>query len=188
MLFFHFGWAKPVPVSSRYLKNPRRDLAVISLAGPLSNFLMSFLSAFVYLSLFAIFRNVEFTNEITLSIVQNTILFFELFHLINLGIALFNLIPIPPLDGSKILGILLPPRLYFNIMKHERVIYYVLLGWLFLGDRASYFLLSSPIIASNPILAAIARFLSLSGMLGSAITAISDVMVGILRLIPFLNF
>jgi len=126
-----------------------RDFAIISFAGPLSNFIMSFLSAFVYLSLYAIFRNVEFTNEITLSIAENTILFFRLFHLINLGIAIFNLIPVPPLDGSRILGLILPPRIYYNIMRHERVIYYVMLGWLFLGDGVSRFLLSSPIVAAK---------------------------------------
>ena len=188
MLFFHFGWAKPVPVSLRHLKNPRRDFAIISFAGPLSNFIMSFLSAFVYLSLYAIFRNVEFTNEMTLSIVENTILFFKLFHLINLGIAIFNLIPVPPLDGSRILGLILPPRIYYNIMRHERVIYYVMLGWLFLGDGVSHFLLSLPIVAANPILSAIASFLSLSNMLGGAIGAISDAIIWVLKLIPFLNF
>ena len=188
MIFFHFGWAKPVPVNSRYLRNPRRDLAIISFAGPLSNFILSFFAAFIYLSLYAIFRNVSFSNEITLSIVENTILFFQLFHLINLGIALFNLIPIPPLDGSRILGLILPPKIYFKVMSYERVIYYALLGWLFLGDRVSYFLLSSPIVASNPVLTAIARILSLSDMLGEAISAISEAMIWLLRLIPFLNF
>ena len=133
MIFFHFGWAKPVPVNSRYLRNPRRDLAIISFAGPLSNFILSFFAAFIYLSLYAIFRNVSFSNEITLSIVENTILFFQLFHLINLGIALFNLIPIPPLDGSRIFLVLLPTHLYFKIMRYERYISLALMIALFLG-------------------------------------------------------
>ncbi len=188
MLLFHFGWAKPVPINSRYLKNPKRDFAFIALAGPLSNLIMSFVSAFIYLAFYAAVKNVEFTNEFLFAIVDNTLDFFWIFHLINLGIAIFNLIPIPPLDGSRILSVILPSRIYFGIMRYERTIYYILLGWLFLGDYVSSFLLSLPLVSSNPILSAIASFISLSDMLGLAINALSSAIIRLLQLIPFLKF
>lgn len=187
MLIFHFGWARPVPVSSRYLKNPKRDLAVISLAGPLSNIILSVFSAFVYLLTYALLKDVSFPNSFLLAVAQNTLDFFMIFHLINIGIAIFNLIPIPPLDGSKILGVLLPPRAYYNYMKHERTIYFILLGWLLLGSYASDILLRIPLISSNPILSAIARILSLSDLLGYAINAISGWIFKLFQLIPFLR-
>lgn len=186
MVFFHIGWAKPVPVNSRYLKKPRRDLALISLAGPLSNLVMAFISALVVLILNAVFSSISFGSEFLLSAAKNTVTFFLIFHTVNIGIAIFNLIPIPPLDGSKILGVILPPKMFFSYMRHERTLYYVLLGWLLLGNIASDFLLSIPAIYSSPVLSVIATLISLSNILGYAIGAISDLMMNFWQLIPFL--
>ena len=171
MLFFNFGWAKPVPINTRYLNNPKRDFAIVALAGPASNIVIAFFTVPVYLSLFAIFKDVAFKGAFALAFVQNVL----------------NLIPIPPLDGSRILNVVLPAKTYFAIMKYEKTIYYVLLGWLLLGERVVSFLLSIPLIAMNPILAAIVRIFSLSGILGSIMSFISSLIFNLWQLIPFLN-
>lgn len=99
LLFFGFGWGKPVPYDHFNLKNPRRDSALISLAGPVSNFILAFL-----LSL--ILKLSNFLPHLALSTIGN----FFLIPMINLNLILgiFNLIPIHPLDGFKIVGGILP--------------------------------------------------------------------------------
>ena len=187
MLLFRIGWARPVPVNSRYLQKPRRDLAIISFAGPLSNLIMAIVSAFIFRLIYALLRDVTFPNDLLLSIAQNTLNFFSIFHSVNVGIAIFNLIPIPPLDGSRILGIILPSRIYYRIMQYERIIYFALLAWLFLGDFVSDYLLTLPMIANNPLLAISASLLSLSNILNYAITAVSNLIYMLVDLIPFLR-
>ena len=186
MLIFHFGWAKPVPINARYFKKPKRDFAIVAMAGPLSNLIISFFSAFIYLLMSALLRKTGYSNEILYNVILNTGLFFYLFHVINLGIAIFNLIPIPPLDGSRILNVILPEKTYFKIMKHERTIYYVMLGWLLLGDYVYSFLMSVSFSAANPILAAVAKIISLSEILGLAIDGLSSLILKFWQLIPFL--
>ncbi len=187
MLIFGFGWAKPVPVNARYLEKPRRDMAIIALAGPLSNLVMAIIAAFAYRLIYALLRGVNFPNDFLLAAAQSTVDFFYIFHSVNVGIAIFNLLPIPPLDGSRILGIILPPRVYYNIMRYERIIYYVLLGWLFLGDPISDYLLSLPVIAANPLLYIGATLISLSNILSYAISAVSTLIFMLTDLIPFLR-
>ena len=188
MVFFHFGWAKPVPINPRYFKNPKRDFALVAMAGPLSNVILSFFSAFLYLLLNRIFSEISFSSEFLLQLATNTIIFVYIFHTINLGLGLFNLIPIPPLDGSRILTAILPAKLYFGIMKHERKIYFALIAWLFLGSYLSSFLLTIPTVSATPILRGIAEALSLSSMLGKLISLISSLMIKFWQLIPFLKF
>lgn len=186
MLLFHFGWAKPVPINARNFKNPRRGFAISALAGPAINLVISFFSALVYLVLLKIFSGITYADSFTLTLAENTVLFFYLLHLINLGIAIFNLLPVPPLDGSRILGLLLPPKHYFAIMRHERTIYYVLLGWLLVGDFISDALLTLSFVASNPVATIIATALSLSNILGFAISGLSSLMLNFWSLIPFI--
>lgn len=125
LLFFRFGWAKPVMVDSRYLKNPKRDMAIISLAGPLSNFLLAFLSSFLYVLLMPY----AFRSQILYIIFQMV----QYLFLINIGLGIFNLIPIPPLDGSKILYSFLPNRIIYKIQPYERYIQLVLILLLLIG-------------------------------------------------------
>ena len=75
LVFFHFGWAKPVPINPRNFKNPKRDFALVALAGPLSNLIFAFLSALLYLLVYALFKDVKFSSEFVFSIVNNTLNF-----------------------------------------------------------------------------------------------------------------
>lgn len=191
MLVFHFGWAKPVPITPRNFKNPRRGFAISALAGPAINLVISFFSAFAYLLLLSIFSSAfsrgGIPSALAFSFAENSILFFYLLHIINLGIAIFNLLPIPPLDGSRILGLLLPPKQYFAIMRHEKTIYYVMLGWLLVGDVLSGIVLSLPGASGNIVLKLFANILSLSNLLGLAIDKISVLIQNFwLLLLPFI--
>lgn len=187
MIFFHFGWAKPVPINARNFKKPKRDFALCALAGPLTNLVFAFIFAFIYLLMFALLRDVVFTSDFLFALVENLLLFVYLFHIINIGIGIFNLIPIPPLDGSRILNVVLPPKYYFGIMRYERKIYLGLIVWLAFGDFAKRALLSFSLVASNPVLAFIAGLLSLSDILGALFSVISDAMMNFWQLIPFLK-
>lgn len=122
MLLFRFGWAKPVPIDTRYFKKPRRDIALSALAGPVSNFLLAFIGVLLQAVFFKIFASFPPTSERGFYVYQITALFFELFISMNVGLGLFNLIPCPPLDGSRIFYTFLPPKYYFGVMKYERYI------------------------------------------------------------------
>lgn len=121
LLLFGFGWAKPVMINPRYFKKPKRDLALVSLAGPLSNFIMAFLGLVVF-KILTMAHLLYYGNVISELIVQiiTTVVF------LNIGLGVFNLLPIPPLDGSKILLPLLPTKLFVDIMRYEH------LGWIIL--------------------------------------------------------
>lgn len=187
MLLFHFGWAKPVPVDLRNFKKPKRDFAITALAGPLSNLIFSVISAFLYLLTFKLFSGVTTDSPFIFALMQNTVKFLYILHAVNIGLAIFNLIPIPPLDGSRLLAVILPERLYYKLLDNERKIYFALLGWLLLGDIVKGALLSVPFIAANPILSFIAGIFSLSDMIGFAIDGLSGLILQLFSLIPFLQ-
>lgn len=189
MIFFRFGWAKPVPINPRNFKNPRRDFALTALAGPGVNIIMAFVSALVFVLAFKLTAAVSGANiEFLTKLLLNTVEFVYIFHVVNIGIAVFNLIPVPPLDGSRILNVILPPRLYFKVMRYERITYFILIGWLLLGDVAKSLVLKIPFVSNTPPLAILANILSLSDMIGFIIEGISDGMIGFFSLIfPFLK-
>ena len=153
MILGGFGWAKPVPINARYFKNPRKGMALTAIAGPLSNILLAFFFALIYEILFAIFRDVEFTSNMPYYVALISLQFFSLAAYMNVAFAIFNLIPIPPFDGSRFVFVLLPPKYYFGIMKYERVIMAVLLVLLITG------ILDLPLsTATNFVLSWIYRF------------------------------
>lgn len=131
MILFGFGYAKPVPINPRYFKDPRKGMALTAAAGPLSNLLLAFLGALLYRLTLLLLPIVS--TEFLLKFILILASFFAAFHYLNLSLCVFNMIPLPPLDGSRILYIFLPPRLYFRIMKYERVIMIILLAALWLG-------------------------------------------------------
>ncbi|MBR6915951.1 MAG: site-2 protease family protein, partial [Clostridia bacterium] len=97
MVFFHFGWAKPVPINTRYFKKPKRDMALTALAGPVSNFILGFFGILVYRILYAIFTNVAgpTTPDLAINVMNTTLNFFYMFGFLNVSLGVFNLIPIP---------------------------------------------------------------------------------------------
>ncbi|WP_352416084.1 site-2 protease family protein [Oscillibacter ruminantium] len=112
MFTMGFGWAKPVPVDPRYFKTPKKGMALTALAGPVSNFMLAF-------SLILLSKGIYLYADYTL--VWDVIFNFLLSTaVLSIGLGLFNLLPIPPLDGSKVLGALLPDRAYFTLMRYER--------------------------------------------------------------------
>ena len=182
MVLFHFGWAKPVPINPRNFKSPRKGFALTALAGPTINIVLGFFTAFFYLLAFFNFKQTDsaFLNNLQ----ENTILFLGYFFTINIGLGVFNLIPVPPFDGSRILNVLLPDRLYFKVMKYEKQIYWGVIAWLFLGDYVYAALLRIPFVASTPALRTIANVFSLSDILSSAISAIARGMLRFWGLLP----
>lgn len=135
MLCFGFGWAKPVPINSRYFKKPRRDMAITAVAGPAANLLLALLFT-ALLKLFCIILGANtalLSNTFAKNIFSFVYLLLSAGIQLNVGLAIFNLLPIPPLDGSKVLYMFLPPNLYFKIVQYERYIYLALLALLALG-------------------------------------------------------
>ena len=126
MVLCGFGWAKPVPVDMRYFKRPKAGMAVTALAGPASNFLLAMLLLF-FASLTARLAAGE-GAALLYGFLVNT-------ALLSVGLGLFNLVPIPPLDGSKVLFALLPERAYYTLMRYERygMAVLLLLVWLDVG-------------------------------------------------------
>ena len=142
MIFFHFGWAKPVPINSRYFKKPRRDMALTAAAGPIMNFILAFFGVLVCRILTKIFVAFPAQSDFVYYIQYAALTLFSYFHMLNLSLGVFNLIPIPPLDGSRIFYIFLPQKWYFGVMKYEKYIQLALLVLLWTG------LLSRPLSAA----------------------------------------
>ncbi len=189
MLLVGFGWAKPVPVNARYFKNPRKGMALVSVAGPASNILLAILSALIYLLSILGFNamlGAVNVSEFMFKCMQYWLLFWQINHVMNLSFALFNLIPLPPLDGSKILSLFIPKKHFIWLLQHERQLSLFFMIWLLLGSRLSNFLLSYPSIATSPILSFIVKCFSLTGWLGDAVSFLSDLIYKLLELIPFL--
>ena len=133
LLLIGFGWAKPVPVNTRNFQNPRRDFALTSLAGPVANFIYGMVAMFLRV----LWENIAVAADWPASsaVVICVWAFLQYTSLMSIGLGLFNLIPIPPLDGSNILMCLLPNR---AAAKYSRIRYYsqyiilaiVILTWL----------------------------------------------------------
>ena len=163
MLFVGVGYAKPVPVNSRYFRKPKLGMALTAAAGPAVNIIMSFFATSFYLLFDKLYVNayVAGSSSFTVTALSYLATFFYYFHILNITLAIFNLIPIPPFDGSRIAFIFLPERLYFGVMKYER---YILLGILILLYSGSSF-----------------------GIISTVADFFSDLFVRVWSLIPFLG-
>lgn len=124
ILIFGFGWAKPVSVNSANFENPKRDMAIVALAGPLSNIILAFISLLLLnvCSLFSGFKYIIYLCYFFIYLAQ-----------INVYLAVFNLIPIPPLDGSRLLAAFLPNRIYYSLMRYERYFFIVIFALIWVG-------------------------------------------------------
>ncbi|CAC9623479.1 FIG004556: membrane metalloprotease [uncultured Gammaproteobacteria bacterium] len=117
---FLFGWAKPVPINFNALKSPKQDMILVALAGPISNFIMALFWLFI------LSFTLNTSNQLLFEMAKFGIA-------INLVLGVFNLLPLPPLDGSRVVTALLPNYLAYQYNKLEHYGLYILLGLLFLG-------------------------------------------------------
>lgn len=121
LILVGFGWAEPVPVNPRNFKHPKRDMALVALAGPAANLIAALVGSLI---LNALLTFVPYSAGVLYS---SVCIFLSYYISVNIGLAVFNLIPLPPLDGSKILGAFLPERTYVKMLMNERTLSMVLL-------------------------------------------------------------
>lgn len=120
MMIVGFGWANPVPINTRNFKNPRWGMALSGIAGPVSNLLLATITFVPYIILnFSLDLSGVSPSEVHILLrVLSTFLYLNSY--LNLSLAIFNLIPVPPFDGSRFLFVFLPTKWYFKVMKYER--------------------------------------------------------------------
>ena len=137
LIFFHFGWAKPVEVDPYNYKDKKEGMIWVALAGPAMNLIVGFVSIFLH---YVLIKQVYMTGNVG-SIKMYFITLLYMTAIINIGLGVFNLIPLPPLDGSKILLAVLSEETYFKLMSYEQYLSLLLIGLLILG------VLDGPLVA-----------------------------------------
>lgn len=143
MIIAHVGWAKPVPINTRNFKDPKRDMAITGAAGPVSNLCLALLHLILLRVVMTLFTDSWYDETAAYAVAYNTntefvaslgylisalcLYILYLGVIMNISLAIFNLIPIPPFDGSRIFYAFLPTKWYFAVMKYERIIMLVFL-------------------------------------------------------------
>ena len=138
MLLIGFGYAEPVPINPNNFKNRKVGMAITAFAGPFSNFILAVISTFVFG--FTLKSASSSLEKLEAFYNGNSVLFFvaQFFYymaVMNLALMVFNLIPIPPLDGSRILNIFLPEKYYFRLMRYEQYIALIFFLVIFVSSR-----------------------------------------------------
>ena len=134
MLLTGFGWANPVPINTRYFKKPRRDMALSALAGPVSNLALALIFAILLRLIgYGYLLNRTYPTQLFATMASSAILFLYYGVYMNITLAVFNLLPVPPLDGSRLLYWLLPPKTAYKISQYERYIAIGVMVLLLLG-------------------------------------------------------
>ena len=128
LILFGFGWAKPVPINPINFENPKKGMMLSALAGPLSNIALAFLAMIFYK-----LSDIPCSMGLTADIFSALRLFFYYLMTINITLGVFNLLPIPPLDGSRVATYFLPERIYFKIMRYENIIFIALFALIWMG-------------------------------------------------------
>ena len=132
----HFGWAKPVPIDARNFKKPKQGMAITALAGPVMNILITAVGMMLYSGALCL------TDALGgPAWMDYVLLFFYYLYNLSAGLAMFNLLPIPPLDGSKVVFAILPNQIYGTILKYERYGFLVLCALVWMN------VLDGPLIA-----------------------------------------
>ncbi len=132
MVTVGFGWAKPVPIDMRRFRHPKLGMAVTALAGPVSNFVLAYVALLIRAALYPFYMT---SDSALLGYVIN---FLATVATLSVGLGIFNLIPFPPLDGSKVVGALLPNDLYYSVLRYERYGMFILMALLWMGILDPY--------------------------------------------------
>lgn len=128
MLLVGFGWAKPVPIDPRNFKNPKVGMAITALMGPVANLVAAFVGMLIYFALW------KFAPDFMISDFGNTVkMFFSFYISVNVSLAVFNLLPIPPLDGSKILFVFLPDSAVNFFYRYQMIFFAALFILIYTG-------------------------------------------------------
>lgn len=139
MLLIGYGWANPVPVNTRNFRNHKRGMALTAAAGPAANMLVGIFSAIGAGVLLGLTAVITFPNELIWNVYRWAYTFFAYSSMLNFTYMIFNLIPLPPFDGSRIAYVFLPDRIYFGVMRYERqILMGVLIAMLALSNFTSF--------------------------------------------------
>lgn len=158
MLLFGIGWATPVPINTRYFKKPKRDMALSAIAGPISNLVQGIVALFLMMvgtrlyfgslmgatsdNLFFYYFANLLEGGTADKIVSILLLLLWIYATLNFSLAIFNLIPVPPFDGSRLAFIFLPDKIYFGLMKYERYSMFIFIALFYFFGSALDFVFS----------------------------------------------
>lgn len=167
MLIFGYGWAKPVPINTRNFRDPKKGMAWSAVAGPAANLLLGVVSAALFAFFYVLFLRVQVTggSAFLINACYYTAVLFQLSAMLNFVFMIFNMIPVPPFDGSRFALAFLPPRAYFGIMKYERQIMFGLLIALLVIEQffsfSPFSWLANKLLTwiANPLINVLAKFM-----------------------------